>query len=254
MSRSRSASAAESATPRAGRSRRLPPASARASRSSASGRSRARFCSSVTTARPLFASSAAVGSSARTSFGRLTSARATATRCRCPPESCRRLVVEPRLLRFAVEVAFAEEQVLRAGRGRRRPGRAAVSLQPLRHADVLHRGERVEEVVPLEDEPDQPADVDQFRLRSCRAACGSRRGRRPRPRSRLPASVRSPPMSVSSVVLPEPDGPLMMTSSPGITSSVLSNSTCVRVSPVAEVVVHSGDAEHGLSRAAGARV
>ena len=42
------------------------------------------------------------------------------------------------------------------------PGRL---LEPLGHADVLHRRERVEEVVPLEDEADEPADVDQFLLR-----------------------------------------------------------------------------------------
>jgi len=30
----------------------------------------------------------------------------------------------------------------------------------------LHRGQRIEEVVPLEDEPDESADVHQFRLRN----------------------------------------------------------------------------------------
>ena len=42
---------------------------------------------SVTTSRPDFSSSAAVGSSARTSFGLWARPRAMATRCFCPPES-----------------------------------------------------------------------------------------------------------------------------------------------------------------------
>ena len=36
---------------------------------------------------PVFESKFAVGSSAKTKPGRVTSARAMATRCRCPPES-----------------------------------------------------------------------------------------------------------------------------------------------------------------------
>ena len=40
------------------------------------------------TASPLAVSRLPVGSSARMTFGSETSARATATRCCCPPESC----------------------------------------------------------------------------------------------------------------------------------------------------------------------
>src|SRR5207244_3936268 len=48
-----------------------------------------RRCSSVRISAPDFASRSPVGSSARSSVGSVTIARAIATRCSCPPESCR---------------------------------------------------------------------------------------------------------------------------------------------------------------------
>jgi putative ABC transport system permease protein len=43
------------------------------------------------------------------------------------------------------------------------------------------------------------------------------------------------PINVKSVVLPDPEGPVTMTTSPGDTSSVLWNRTCLRASPVPKV-------------------
>ena len=47
----------------------------------------------------------------------------------------------------------------------------------------------------------------------------------------LPASCAAPPIRVSKVVLPEPDGPVITTSCPGGISSEMSNSTWLRDSP-----------------------
>ncbi len=44
-------------------------------------------------------------------------------------------------------------------------------------------------------------------------------------------SERSAPISVKSVVLPEPDGPVITTSWPGWTAQLMSNSTWLRASP-----------------------
>ena len=59
---------------------------------------------------------------------------------------------------------------------------------------------------------------------------------------RLPScTVRSVPMSVSSVVLPEPEGPVMITISPRRTSSLLSCKRLAAQFALAEVVVQVRD-------------
>ena len=130
---------------------------------------------------------------------RPTSARAIATRWRWPPESsCARLstcAAEPDRLEHR---ARAAPQLAAAGSGR---SRAAPSRRSA-------RGQRLEQVVRLEDEADAAAHALERRARRRRAA--------PAPSTRtLPScAARSAPISVSSVVLPEPDGPVTMTISP----------------------------------------
>ncbi len=58
------------------------------------------------------------------------------------------------------------------------------------------------------------------------------------PRSSCPSTLtepscgeRSPPASVRTVVLPEPEGPVRITISPAATSVVTSNRICLRRSP-----------------------
>ena len=81
--------------------------------------------------------------------------------------------------------------------------------QQQRQFDVLLRGERRHQVVELEHEADVvAAPVRQL----ARARAGRCAGRRPRSRRR--DGVSRPPMRFSSVVLPEPDGPISATKSP----------------------------------------
>jgi hypothetical protein len=92
-------------------------------------------------------------------------------------------------------------------RARRRSARgAAGDAQP--ELDVLERGQRAEQVVLLEDEADPPAHaLERRRLRAPRSSSPSTRT--------LPSCAeRSAPTRVSSVVLPEPEGPVTMTISP----------------------------------------
>ena len=62
--------------------------------------------------------------------------------------------------------------------------------------------------------------------------------------------MRSVPISVSSVVLPEPDGPVMITICPSYASKWLSNSTCFRSLALAEKMIQppNADAPLRLSR------
>ena len=109
---------------------------------STTSRSRAR------TSRPVRVSSAPVGSSAKTTSGRVTSARAIATRCCWPPESW-----EGRWRR-----RFSSPT--RAATSRTSPRRSAAAVQPQRQRDVLRDRERGQEVEGLEDEADPLAPQD----------------------------------------------------------------------------------------------
>ena len=102
--------------------------------------------SSSMTVSPVSWSSAAVGSSQTTRRGSWTSARAMATRCCCPPESCEGSapVRLPRPSRDSRDFARATA----AFRGARRQER---------HGDVLGGGQRRQQVVLLEDEADVAA-------------------------------------------------------------------------------------------------
>ena len=110
------------------------------------------------------------------------------------------------------------EQPRRTAGSSRRRGRR---LERGGHPDVLDRRQRAEQVVLLEDEADLPAELDLARVvQPVRS--------RPRTR-RLPSwTCRRAPIRVRRVVLPEPDGPVRMTTSPRPISSVMSNRTCDR--------------------------
>ena len=170
-----------------------------------------RFTASIasSTSTPVALSSAPVGSSHSSSCGFLAIARAIATRCCSPPESCAGKVVE------ALAEADQAQRVL--GRHRR--------LGDLRHQrDVLARGQARDQVVELEHEADvlapvarepglvargqlavvepdvaggrrvEPAeDVQQRRLAAARRARAARSARAPRARDRRRAARARPP-------------------------------------------------------------
>ena len=110
------------------------------------------------------------------------------------------------------------------------------------HVDVLQSGERGKQIVVLKDEADLAAER-RFAARPMR-----RTVRGPAPRRFLPGPCASVPISVSSVVLPEPEGPVMMTISPGITSRLLSNSDLFAQLSFAKVVVQTADARRRSGR------
>ena len=121
-----------------------------------------------------------VGSSASTSAGRVTSARATAARCRSPPDSCVRPMIE------ALPEADALEQMPRACRSA-----CAVRLAPhqQRHRDVLERRELRQQVMELVDEAERCGCASSPRSRvATTRAC-------PAGDAHLPASGRSSPPS-----------------------------------------------------------
>ena len=146
------------------------------------------------------ASSADSGSSSSSRPGEVASARASAMRCCCPPESW------PGYFAAAVGQADQRQQLVDA-----RPDRVA-ALAPVDEAvgDVVGDREVREQRVRLEDDavvaPDrrQPRDVaPSWTI--------------------VPAScVSSPAMMRSSVVLPQPEGPRKQTSSPRSTASAMS--------------------------------
>ena len=151
---------------------------------------------------PDAASSEAVGSSARTSAGPLTSARAIATRWRWPPESCAG--------RWWSRSPSPSRSRIADGTPVHLPDRGR--LQGGGHADVLDGRERAEQVVLLEDEADVAAVPDQPRLVEPRQVAAED--------VELPCwTRRSAPIRVSSVVFPEPEGPVRMTISPRSISS-----------------------------------
>ena len=141
-------------------------------------------------------SSAPNGSSSSSTSGSQASARAIATRWRCPPDSClgsaRRSAVRP------VSARYQSTRAAPLG-----PGQAGQQLQP--EGDVaLDRAPRVDRA-GLEHQP----------------AVGSGAGDRSPSRRTLPAvGAASPATRDSSVDLPEPLAPTTHTNSPRVTVQV----------------------------------
>ena len=131
-----------------------------------------------------------VGSSARSSVGRITSARAIATRCCSPPDSMPGPVLEPRGQPDALE-----EPRRRAARHSARGVRAIRSGI----SAFSTRRELRQQVVKLEDEADVPvAERDERRRPTALPRSTS-------PMRTVPASTASsPPSTCSSVLLPTP--------------------------------------------------
>ena len=155
--------------------------------------------SSSSTWRPEAVSRLPVGSSASSSFGSSTVARASATRWRSPPESWSGRCWRARL---EADGAQPRERAL-APLGGRRAG------EQHRQLDVLLRAEPRHQVEELEHEADRVAAheaelglVEPRRRRGRRARSGRESGR-----SRQPSTCRS-------VDLPEPDGPMIARYSP----------------------------------------
>ena len=164
-----------------------------------------------------------VGSSASTSSGSISSARAIETRCCSPPDS-------------------SDGQVRRrARRGRprsssSRPARAtassALARDQRRQQHVLLGGQRRQQVEELEDEADALAPQQ--------GQLPGRRGRRSggrRARSMPAVGVSSAPSRCSSVLLPEPDGPMIATISPRAISRSTPSSARTAVSPEPKTLV-----------------
>ena len=141
-------------------------------------------------------SSAPVGSSANRTSGRVTSARAIATRCCWPPDSSRGTVAQP----VGQARALARPRASSRGRG--------VPAEPHREADVLLDRQRRHQVEGLEDEPDALA-----------AQHGQRRLRQPgevhaaEPARALGRRV-EPGGDVQERALARPDGPMTAVNEP----------------------------------------
>ena len=138
------------------------------------------------------------GSSRSRTRGRLTSARASATRCRWPPESWPGL----RLL-VAVEADHPQRLARRAGRAR--PSATLRTISP--YATLSPHGHVREQRVVLEDGVDVALERRQARD-------VLRRGGGPGPRS----AARSPRSSAASSSCPSPDGPSIEKNSPSAIS------------------------------------
>ncbi len=95
--------------------------------------------------------------------------------------------------------------------------------QQQRQLDVARRGQHRQQVVQLEDEADVPRAPGRRACRPTSCRCDRRR-----PRSIPSVGVSSPPIRLSSVVLPEPDGPISARKSPDGMSSVTPWSTSMR--------------------------
>ena len=210
----------EQASRAAGRRPRAPPGRRRRGRARrARSRRRGRCCSRASrrsTWSCTETSSAETGSSRYSSSGSIASARAIATRWRCPPDSS-----DGRRVAASVGSADEIEQL-----GDPRPPRGA-RADAERHerlgdaaADREPRVERRERVLLHQLEP----ATQRPRLAPARA----RRRRRRRRRTRPGVGFSSPSAMRSRVVLPEPDSPTIASVRPARASSVTSSSGAKR--------------------------
>ena len=115
---------------------------------------------------------------------------------------------------------------------------AGVVVELQRHLDVFQGGQRFEQVVGLKDETDLAADLDQL---ARRAAAQDRPMT-----SRVPSCTeRKAPASTSRVVFPEPEGPVMITISPGSSVKLMSVEHLLAVLAGAEIVIQAADPHRG---------
>src|SRR5206468_3552108 len=171
-------------------------------------RSRLRLRISSTMSRPVALSRLAVGSSARTSAGSPTSARAIATRCCWPPESSGgRWRARSRRPTCSSAAATRER--------RSRPSRGWISSGYSTFSHAVSTGMRLN---VWKTNPSLRA------LRSARAPADSALAASPSMRISPEVGVSRQPMRLSSVVLPLPDGPAMATNSPVATLNETSSS------------------------------
>ena len=140
-----------------------------------------------------------VGSSQTRSVGSDTMARAMATRCSWPPDSS---------LGLWRARSASPTSVARCAARRRRSRRGQVGQQQRQLHVPLGREHR-QQVVELEDE----AHVGGAPARPARRSRADRCAGRPTVML-PPVGVSSPPIRLSRVVLPEPDGPIRATKSP----------------------------------------
>ena len=168
------------------------------------------------TAAPVASSRLPVGSSASTSRGSRTSARAMATRCCSPPES------------RSGKLRARSSRPTRARSSRARAAGPADRGQLRGQQHVLEHGQGGDEVEELEHEAHVVAAEERARGRG-RVAGGS-----------VPSTITSPALGWSmpatrfkTVLLPLPLRPRMATSSPSATARSASRSTC-RSSPPSE--------------------
>ena len=151
------------------------------------------------TSSPIALSRLPVGSSARRILGPPTIARAIATRCCWPPESCVGDVVDARREADALEGGEGQPAALLAGH---------LPVEE-RDLDVVEDRKVVDEMERLEDEPDLlVAQVREVAVRVGRIVAAVSATR-----PRVGASRR--PITFRSVLFPDPDGPMTDTNSPG---------------------------------------
>ena len=159
-------------------------------------------------------SSADVGSSQTTSFGSPANARAIATRCLRPPESCTGFCVS---VRSVTRTRAARSCRRRLGSAPPRPG----ELLHRAEQDPTHRVTAVERRVRVLEHDLERSQIVPRALLVDRREDSRRRGR-PRRTSAgtIPSSVRA------SVVLPLPDSPTSPSVSPGQIAALTPMSAC----------------------------
>ena len=166
---------------------------------------------------PICESRLPVGSSASRMRGLPTIARAMATRCCWPPESCDGKWCTRELRPTLSSAASAS---LRRSRVRHAP----IEQRQLHVVDDREIGDQVER---LEDESELAVPHAGER------AVGVRGDRLAVERTRVPAvGTSSSPITFSSVLLPQPDGPMIETNSPARTSRLMSRSATVSIRSV----------------------
>ena len=169
--------------------------------------------SRASTSRPVRMSSAPVGSSANTTSGRVMRARAIATRCCWPPDSCEGR--SRRRLSSPTRAAISRTAERRGRRPSRRSGRAMFCA-------TVSDGSRLKawNTNPIRS---RRRIVSRRSLSCARSAS---------PSATLPEVGRSSPAAtLRSVLLPEPDGPMIAVNDPGRSAALTPSRAATAPSP-----------------------